>query len=153
MQLSSWHFLVFYINFCLLSSLNELQSCNSQVNTVILRYHKPGYPYLINEMSHNLKEIETLLSDEINGLGDLAGSLGGAQKHTWRWNLKIFFHGINFYYKRGYFCEKRGWKSSKTKKFFFCTNTTCFYSVQWRDIHNSFVRWITPFLTIRQTGV
>ena len=119
MQLSSWHFLVFYINFCLLSSLNELQSCNSQVNTVILRYHKPGYPYLINEMSHNLKEIETLLSDEINGLGDLAGSLGGAQKHTWRWNLKIFFHGINFYYKRGYFCEKRGYKSSKTKKFFF----------------------------------
>ena len=130
MQLSSWHFLVFYINFCLLSSLNELQSCNSQVNTVILRYHKPGYPYLINEMSHNLKEIETLLSDEINGLGDLAGSLGGAQKHTWRWNLKFFFHGINFYYKRGYFCEKRGYKSSKTKKFFFCTNTTCFYSVQ-----------------------
>ena len=119
MQLSSWHFLVFYINFCLLSSLNELQSCNSQVNTVILRYHKPGYPYLINEMSHNLKEIETLLSDEINGLGDLAGSLGGAQKHTWRWNLKFFFHGINFYYKRGYFCEKRGWKSSKTIKFFF----------------------------------
>ena len=119
MQLSSWHFLVFYINFCLLSSLNELQSCNSQVNTVILRYHKPGYPYLINEMSHNLKEIETLLSDEINGLGDLAGSLGGAQKHTWRWNLKIFSHGINFYYKRGYFCEKRGYKSSKTKKFFF----------------------------------
>ena len=110
---------MFYINFCLLSSLNELQSCNSQVNMVILRYHKPGYPYLINEMSHNLKEIETLLSDEINGLGDLAGSLGGAQKHTWRWNLKFFFHGINFYYKRGYFCEKRGYKSSKTKKLFF----------------------------------
>ena len=73
---------MFYINFCLLSSLNELQSCNSQVNTVILRYHKPGYPYLINEMSHNLKEIETLLSDEINGLGDLAGSLGGGPKNT-----------------------------------------------------------------------
>ena len=36
-----------------------------------------------------------------------------------KWNLKFFFHGINFYYKRGYFCEKRGWKSSKTKKFFF----------------------------------
>ena len=88
--------------------------------------------------SHNLlptfgtfHELENSLRMPINGLGNLMGSPGGPRKPTWRWNLKFFFHGINFYYKRGYFCEKRGWKSSKTKKFFFCTNTTCFYSVQW----------------------
>ena len=88
--------------------------------------------------SHNLlptfgtfHELENSLRMPINGLGYLMGLPGGPRKPTWRWNLKFFFHGINFYYKRGYFCEKRGWKSSKTKKFFFCTNTTCFYSVQW----------------------
>ena len=64
-------------------------------------------------------ELENSLRMPINGLGNLMGSLGGPRKPTWRWNLKFFFHGINFYYKRGYFCEKRGCKSSKTKKFFF----------------------------------
>ena len=64
-------------------------------------------------------ELENSLREPFNGLGHLKGSQGGARKPTWRWNLKIFFHGINFYYKRGYFCEKRGCKSSKTKKFFF----------------------------------
>ena len=37
----------------------------------------------------------------------------------------------------GYYCEKRGWKSLKTKKFFFCSNTTCFYSVQCMGILSS----------------
>ena len=76
--------------------------------------------------SHNLlptfgtfHELENSLRMPINGLGNLMGSPGGPRKPTWRWNLKFFFHGINFYYKRGYYCEKRGWKSSKTKKFFF----------------------------------
>ena len=64
-------------------------------------------------------ELENSLRMPINWRGNLKGSLGGPRKPTWRWNLKFFFHGINFYYKRGYFCEKRGYKSSKTKKFFF----------------------------------
>ena len=120
MQLSSWHFLVFYINFCLLSSLNELQSCNSQVNTVILRYHKPGYPYLINEMSHNLKEIETLLSDEINGLGDLAGSLGGGPKNTLGGGIwKFFFMESISIIKGATSVKKEATKVQRQKSFFF----------------------------------
>ena len=119
MQLSSWHFLVFYINFCLLSSLNELQSCNSQVNTVILRYHKPGYPYLINEMSHNLKEIETLLSDEINGLGDLAGSLGGPKNTLGGGIWKFFFMESISIIKGATSVKKEAAKVQRQKSFFF----------------------------------
>ena len=37
----------------------------------------------------------------INGLGNLMGSPGGPRKPTWRWDLKNFFHGINFYFMKG----------------------------------------------------
>ena len=51
---------------------------------------------MINEMSHNLKEIETLLSDEINGLGDLAGSLGGGPKTHLEVEFENFFSWNQF---------------------------------------------------------
>ena len=73
---------------------------------------------MINEMSHNLKEIETLLSDEINGLGDLAGSLGGAQKHTWRWNLKFFFMESISIVKGATTVKKEAEKVQRQKSFF-----------------------------------
>ena len=31
-----------------------------------------------------------------NGLGNLTGLLGVPRKPAWRWNLKFFFHAINF---------------------------------------------------------
>ena len=100
--------------------------------------------------SHNLlptfgtfHELENSLRMPINRLGNLMGSPGGPRKPTWRWNLKFFFMESISIIKGATTVKKRGWKSSKTKKFFFCTNTTCFYSVHCTvtTLHTFVKRW------------
>ena len=71
-------------------------------------------------MSHNLKEIETLLSDEINGLGDLAGSLGGGPKNTLGGGIwKFFFMESISIIKGATSVKKEATKVQRQKSFFF----------------------------------
>ena len=80
----------------------------------------------------------------INGLGLFNGLAGGSQKTHLEVEFEIFFHGINFYYNRGYYCEKEA-KKVQRQKSFFSTNTMCFYSEHCGDHYNIKIKHFDHF--------
>ena len=66
----------------------------------------------------------------INGLGNLMGLPGGPRKPTWRWNLNFFFMESISIIKGATTVKKEAEEVQIQKSFFYCSNTTCSYSVQ-----------------------